>query len=255
MFWTLLLIWIEVRSAGAPSRTEVLIQAVACGCALTCRMSAAIPVGGFLCWVLVRSPAHAVITGALAVLAFAPWGAFYWAVYHSVLGPSDGQADPGAWAAVPGQHILGVLFSPGRGLLVYHPWLLAIAMLPFVRGADPRGRGLRGWTAFLAITCILHTLLISSWGMWWGGHSYGPRLMTEMVPFILLRCSLQWLWQRRVGRGAVLADWACWASGCTWPVRTFMVCTGTRFPTTSMRHPAPALGLARSTFPVPVSCT
>lgn len=205
VFWTLLLLWIEVKSSGRPSKAGTVVQAIACGCALTCRVSAVLLVASFLGWVLVRSPVRALVTAALSALAFAPWGLFYWNVYHSLLGPSHVQADASAWAAIPAQHVLGVLLSPGRGLLVYHPWLLLLLLLAWVPRAD-RARGLRGWTVFLVVACALHTLLVSSWGMWWGGHSWGPRLMTEVVPLLALLAlpSLAWLWQRRAGRQAIL---------------------------------------------------
>jgi hypothetical protein len=39
----------------------------------------------------------------------------------------------------------------------------------------------------LALGCVtLHTLVIASWSMWWGGHAYGPRLMTDVVPWLAL---------------------------------------------------------------------
>ena len=31
---------------------------------------------------------------------------------------------------------------------------------------------------------MLHTVLISNFSIWWGGHSFGPRLMTDIVPFL-----------------------------------------------------------------------
>jgi hypothetical protein len=33
---------------------------------------------------------------------------------------------------------------------------------------------------------ILHLLVVSSFGVWWGGHSYGPRFMSDIVPFLSL---------------------------------------------------------------------
>ena len=206
VFWMLLLIWIEVKSSGRPSKVGIVLQALACGCVLTCRVSAVLLVASFLGWVLARAPVRALVTGALAALVFAPWGLFYWDVYHSVLGPTEAQTEASSWAAIPGQNVLGVLVSPGRGLFVYQPWLLVLVLLPCVAGAD-RGRGLRGWTAFLVIACAVHTLLVSSWRMWWGGDSWGPRLMTEVIPLAALLAlgPLTWLWQRRVGRRVVLA--------------------------------------------------
>ncbi|MCS6801554.1 MAG: hypothetical protein RMM58_10610 [Chloroflexota bacterium] len=79
--------------------------------------------------------------------------------------------------------IAGILISPSRGLFIYSPiLLLALA------GAVARARSGR-WTlldsAFAAVVA-LHTLMIASFVNWWGGHSFGPRLMTDVLPYLMV---------------------------------------------------------------------
>jgi hypothetical protein len=38
----------------------------------------------------------------------------------------------------------------------------------------------------------LHWLLVSSHAPWWGGYGYGARLMTEVVPWLVLLGTLGW---------------------------------------------------------------
>lgn len=80
-----------------------------------------------------------------------------------------------------GQGLAGILISPNRGLLIWSPFLFfsAIGMLKI--------RGQKDSTlSWLFLSCIVaHLFLISSFDMWWGGHSVGPRLLTEIVPFFL----------------------------------------------------------------------
>jgi hypothetical protein len=76
--------------------------------------------------------------------------------------------------------LAGNLVSPSRGLLVYVAMLLWVIFL-LVRRArflSPRPLVL----ASLAVV-TLHWVAISGYPHWWGGHSYGPRLMTDTLPW------------------------------------------------------------------------
>ncbi len=77
--------------------------------------------------------------------------------------------------------LVGNLASPGRGLLVYVPLLLLVPvgiMLPLVSEQERRLR------PFLVAIVGAHWVLVSSYEDWIGGHSYGPRYMTDIVPFL-----------------------------------------------------------------------
>lgn len=80
-------------------------------------------------------------------------------------------------------HTAGHLISPSRGLLLYVPVVLFVAyLLARYRGRVPSPR-----LAALALANILGvTMIVLAWGHWWGGHSYGPRLLTELVPWLAL---------------------------------------------------------------------
>ena len=93
-----------------------------------------------------------------------------------------------AWvpsAVAPGNLVhglLGLLFSPGRGLLVY----FSIAGLSAAALAI-RPRTLADPTAAVAgLGVVAATLLSASYYVWWGGWSYGPRFLSEIEPAILL---------------------------------------------------------------------
>ena len=42
-----------------------------------------------------------------------------------------------------------------------------------------------GMDSILAVILVLHWLSISAFKHWWGGHSFGPRLFSDMVPFFI----------------------------------------------------------------------
>ena len=76
--------------------------------------------------------------------------------------------------------LAGNLISPSRGLFVYVPlFLLAVyGMVLFLRRNSER------ISLYLVAIIIMHWLLISSFDDWPGGHGYGPRYFSDMVPFL-----------------------------------------------------------------------
>lgn len=118
------------------------------------------------------------------VLAAAPIAAAFFiyniTTYHSLLPsyyklhPSFGQ--PG-YAADFGNALAGNLLSPSRGLLIYSPVFLFAIWNMF------RNHWKTAISTPLAILCLLHWVVISMFvEFWWAGHSYGPRLFTDLAP-------------------------------------------------------------------------
>jgi len=77
------------------------------------------------------------------------------------------------------EHLAGLLLSPGRGLLIYTP-VVVWSVLGAVRSVRS---GIRPETAACASIIAAYVLLTSFWFNWWGGYSYGPRLLADMLPF------------------------------------------------------------------------
>lgn len=82
------------------------------------------------------------------------------------------------WTALAGN-----LVAPSSGVLVYVPALFVIAYLLARYWNDvafPR-------LVVLALAVVVgHLLTISGFTIWWGGHGYGPRLTTGLVPWFVL---------------------------------------------------------------------
>ena len=75
---------------------------------------------------------------------------------------------------------VGTLWSPGRGLFVFSPILLLSvygAWLTLGRRGDLLSHA-------LAAIVVLHWIAVSSFPIWWGGHSFGYRLLSDMVPYL-----------------------------------------------------------------------
>jgi hypothetical protein len=79
--------------------------------------------------------------------------------------------------------LAGNLVSPARGVLVYVPVLLFVAFML----ARYRRHLLKPRLVWLSLGVIIgHLLIISSFNHWWGGHSFGARFMTGLVPWFVL---------------------------------------------------------------------
>lgn len=112
---------------------------------------------------------------APVMLAGAVVAAYNFSVFGSVGGGYPARLDG---------HLLegltGVLFSPGRGLLLYTP-VAVFALFAFA----PRVRALRERHQALimaaSVFAVLHIVIISLWPVWWGGYCWGPRMLTEVV--------------------------------------------------------------------------
>jgi hypothetical protein len=76
-----------------------------------------------------------------------------------------------------------ILISPSRGLFIFVPALLFVFYLL-----------IRYWTtipyarlAILSLSIVtIQTVLVALWPVWWGGYSYGPRLLADAIPWLAL---------------------------------------------------------------------
>jgi hypothetical protein len=81
--------------------------------------------------------------------------------------------------------LAGLFLSPGRGLLIYTPVALfaLCAFLPSASGERHRHNAL---LVTAVVFIVLDALVISRWRIWWGGYCWGPRLLTELIPPLIL---------------------------------------------------------------------
>jgi hypothetical protein len=87
----------------------------------------------------------------------------------------------GALSGKPWTGSLGLLLSPSRGLLIFSPWL--IVLLP---GLWHSCRSKDVFRLALLIGVFTTFLLNACYVDWWGGDSWGPRRLQELVPILLL---------------------------------------------------------------------
>ena len=75
----------------------------------------------------------------------------------------------------------GLLVSPNRGLFIYSP--IALIALLGIPAALREGR--RSVAFWLCLAAAAQYTLYSLYTVWWGGHTYGPRYMLDVLPLMI----------------------------------------------------------------------
>lgn len=76
--------------------------------------------------------------------------------------------------------LAGNLVSPSRGTLIYVPWVAWVFALGW------RARARLDAPALVAVSGALtaaHLLVVGAFPQWWGGHCFGARMTTDLVPW------------------------------------------------------------------------
>ncbi len=177
MLMLTLALWILVLARERPWVVQLAGVPLAFGYVI--RPTNAIAIAVMSVVVLAEHRRYAVRYLLWALVVAVPFVAFNWAVYHAALPPyytasKIGHGGSFAEAAV------GTLWSPGRGLFVYSPILLLSVYGAWLT------LGRRGDLPSHAVAAIvaLHWVALSSFPVWWGGHSFGYRLLSDMAPYL-----------------------------------------------------------------------
>ncbi len=119
---------------------------------------------------------------ATAVVPIAAVLAYNLRIFDSVFG-----SYPADWLL--GGNVLngtaGLLFSPSRGLLIFCPIFLFSAVGVYLWFRAPQKPQMLIYAICIA-TAAVHFLTLAKYRLWWGGFAYGPRLMTDVVPCLVI---------------------------------------------------------------------
>ena len=168
-----------VRARRRPELIQYLSLPLAI--AYVIRPTAIVPIAMLSIYVLLIDRRWFVKYVGWSLLVAVPWIAYNLTIYGWILSPYYvGEAFSQQTQFAEG--LLGNLFSPSRGLFVFSPVLL-FALSGFVLSLrDPAQRALN--ITYGAIV-VAHSIVIGAASMWWAGHSFGPRFMTDIVPFLV----------------------------------------------------------------------
>jgi hypothetical protein len=173
----------DAQTARTTSAWPPFLAGVALAAAVTMRPTNAVALVLGTILVLWKTPARArgaYVMGVFAV--FLPWALITVHYYGSPLQPYD-QASKLGLTSTFFESVAAQFVSPSRGLLVFSPIVLvaiAGAVIAWKRKA----------TTPLEILCAVavpcYVGAIALFPVWWAGTSFGPRFMTETLPFIFV---------------------------------------------------------------------
>ena len=89
------------------------------------------------------------------------------------------------WLSKFPEGFLGIWFSPSKGILIYSPvFIFSILGLIVVLKRKKWREDLQ----FVIFGCIVivHTLVLGRWKHWYGGWSFGYRMSSDIIPFLVL---------------------------------------------------------------------
>ncbi len=146
-----------------------------------------------------RNRAPYFIAGTTMPLAFLLW--YNRTTFGSPFGQGYGAEALIGWATPLPLGLLGLLFCPNKGLLVYAPvfWLsMAGIVALWTRGLKDDAHL---WLLrYLAVAVVGYTLVLSKWHSA-GGWCFGPRLLADLTPLLALLMIPAFKW---LGRGRVV---------------------------------------------------
>jgi len=85
-----------------------------------------------------------------------------------------------SWIGNFPESFFGIWLSPSKGILVYSP-VLIFSLIAIYKGYKKE--------EYLKISfwvILIHTLVLSKWKHWYGGFGYGYRMISDIIPFLVL---------------------------------------------------------------------
>lgn len=194
--WAVLLLAASLWTLLAPAlrgrRWPPLAAGTLLALAFLCRPTSVLAIGGIVIWLLFvdRRRALLVVAGGL------PWLALVLASGFVALGDSGsyvafhlarmGLGGSSLRGYVSGA--LGTLVSPARGLLLFTP---IVGWIVWAVAARRRRLPERGLGALALAVPAAHWQMLAGFDVWWGGQQcFGPRLFSDVLPFLFVGAAL-----------------------------------------------------------------
>jgi len=175
-----------------PGRSAAAWSGLAYACAVTCRPNSGLLLVAVGIYLLITHRRHVLAYAAAAtppLLFLAAFNAYHFGsplrFGQTLRGEAEAQTIAGfsgPWQTPLLEGLAGHLVSPSRGLLVFSPFLVFALWGVVSIWRNRTYASLRPLT--IAVAGIL--LLSSKWYYWWGGWSFGYRLIVDLAWFLVL---------------------------------------------------------------------
>ena len=175
---------------------NVFLMGMSLGFSLITRPTALIPA----CFLTVLLLVH-LARDAKPIIAFVsyslgyvlPLGFFLWytqTFYLSITNQGYFTQATSSWLGKFPESFLGIWFSPSKGILVYSPVLFfaLVGFLIVLINFKKSSLRLNFQLDHFIFGCIVlaYTLVMSKWKHWYGGYSFGYRMSSDVLPFLVL---------------------------------------------------------------------
>jgi hypothetical protein len=180
-------VYAQVRLRRRPSIMDALFFSAWCGLAVAIRPSNIVILASFALAALWQRPRLILPLVGPAVVILALTALYNLHFFADPLGGYAMHRHHFSLEWLP-QGTAGLLFSPSRGLLIYFPAALVAAGLLLAKPKVLSDLVARA----MAASVLLTIPFMGSYVIWWGGYSYGPRMLSEIEPLILLLLGLAW---------------------------------------------------------------
>jgi hypothetical protein len=175
-----------VHLVEAPSWRKGLLTGFLCGICIAIRLNNLLIVAPLLCWVLYRERKTFLWMLAPFVALSASVATYNFLMFHSFSGSYASNFNEPFFLGMA-----GLLLSPARGLLIYFPLALFAALSVCAFGKHSYSK-MNLFYLMLSVAILLSVTLVEKWNIWYGGWCYGPRLLTEIQPLLLLLVIPAW---------------------------------------------------------------
>jgi len=175
---------------AVPSTRAAVVMGLGLGLAGTARPQTAVAIAVLLVGVVVRGGwRRGVVTTAIVGAFAAPLMIANLRWFGSILGAAPGLealhetvhfTGPGSFH-LQFNGLAGLLVAPSRGLFIFSP----VTLLSIL---GVRAAATEGWATPLrwcALAAVAQYCLYGSYAAWWGGHTYGPRYMLDVLPLLV----------------------------------------------------------------------
>jgi len=126
-----------------------------------------------------------VLFSLLGVTVLASYNFYF---FHSIFGGYVSQLSTFSLTSLI-SNLSGLLFSPARGIIFYTPlFIFSFLSIVFLRQINRLPVKIKIIFYINYIYFILGLILNSFWGVWWGGHSWGNRLLTDIAVSAIILC-------------------------------------------------------------------
>lgn len=177
-----LVVWMLLANETGKHRLRPILLATLLAWTYFVRPTSAVAIIVITTYLFLSCPRRILVLYAATGAAwFGGFVLYSWYNFHQLL-PNYYRASRLAFADF-GEAFAGNLISPARGLIIFVPVLLFIAYLLLRYAHELTHRRLVA--ASLAII-VLHLISIAGFSPWYGGHCFGPRYTTGLVPWFVL---------------------------------------------------------------------